>query len=111
MSAFVRSLRLMVMPMLSPTMKDGTIRKLKLKPTQQLNSHDVVFELYTRTLLNTSEESTVMDIEIIEDMYVAKVIAQDGATIKIGQAIALLCDDLNDIAKAQEIHVRIPTIQ
>ena len=46
-----------------------------------------------------------MDIEIIEDMYVAKLFAVEGARLKVGQPIALLCDNESDICAAQETEV------
>lgn len=96
--------------MLSPSMKAGTISKLNLKHMQQLTSHDVVFEVSTSTLLNTTEESVVMDIEVIEDMYVAKVVVEDGSTVKVGQPVALLCDNLADISIAKDIEVKSKVI-
>lgn len=73
-----------------------------------LTSHDIVFEVSTDTLLNTSQEKSVMDIEVIEDMFVAQVLAKSGSLLAVGQPVALLCDSLDDFTEAQNIKVTLP---
>lgn len=100
------------MPKLSPTMTKGKVTSLFLKDLQAVSCHDIVFEVATETLLNTSNEKLIMDIEVIEDMYVAKVFEKAGETLKVGRPIAILCDDLKDVPAAQNVKVQfLQTIQ
>lgn len=105
MNRLSKTMRLLVMPKLSPTMTKGLISNVFLKELQPLISHDVVFEVTTDSLLNTSIERSVMDIEVIEDMYVARVFAKAGETLLVGQPIALLCDSLEDFPAAKNMKV------
>ena len=105
MKSISKTMRLLVMPKLSPTMTKGKLTSLFLKDLQAVSCHDIVFEVATETLLNTSNEKLIMDIEVIEDMYVAKVFEKAGETLKVGRPIAILCDDLKDVAAAQNVKV------
>ncbi len=102
----LRTLRLLVVPKLSPTMTHGRIVKFAITPHQLVSSYDKVMEISTTSLLNTVEEESVMDIEVMEDMYVAKVFAQLGQQLHVGSPVALLCDNEKDIIAAQGIEVR-----
>jgi pyruvate/2-oxoglutarate dehydrogenase complex dihydrolipoamide acyltransferase (E2) component len=87
-------------------MTHGRIVKLAIKPLQVVSSYDKVMEISTTSLLNTVEEEAVMDIEVMEDMYVAKVFAQEGQQLHVGSPVALLCDNEKDIEHVQGIKVR-----
>ena len=106
MNRLSKVLRVLVMPKLSPTMTEGVISKLNIKPGQVVASHDAVMEVSTSSLLNTSDEKSVMDIEIIEDMHVAVVFGKVNDVLKVGSPVALLCDSAYDIAMATNLKVR-----
>lgn len=107
MKSLSKTMRMLVMPKLSPTMTKGKINNLFLKELQAVTSHDVVFEVATDTLLNTSIEQSIMDIEIIEDMIVARVFAQAGSVLPVGRPIALLCDGPEDVEEARNVKVHL----
>lgn len=109
MNKFIKSLRIVVMPKLSPTMSHGTIVNMTLQPKQIVSSYDKIMEVSTHSLLNTSEEQSTMDIEVMEDMFVAKVMVKSGQQMKVGTPIALLCDNEEDIEKAENWEVKLST--
>lgn len=96
------------MPRLSPTMKSGMIRKWFIKPQDEVQSYQLVVEVSVKSLLQVSRNETdyIMEIEILEDMYVANILAKEGEECRVGQAIATLCDEKNDIKHLQEETVR-----
>lgn len=102
---FFRTLRIVVMPKLSPTMNHGKLIKLNLKENQSVSSYEKIMEVSTSSLLNTSVEESVMEIEIMEDMFVASLCAAEGQELAVGCPIAVLCDNAADIAKVQSMQV------
>lgn len=94
---FMKSIRLIVMPKLSPTMEFGKIEKWYRKGKDKINSYDLVLEVSTNTLTPESTETSLMEIEIVEDMYVAKIIRKEGDIVPSGRPIAILCDNEEDI--------------
>lgn len=86
-------------------MTQGKLSNIFLKELQTVSSHDVVFEVATDTLLNTSVQQSVMDIEVIEDMIVARVLQQAGSVLPVGRPIALLCDCPEDVEAARNVQV------
>jgi hypothetical protein len=105
---FLRTLRIVVMPKMSPTMTHGKILKMWLSPQQVVGSYDKIMEVSTATLLDTSSEAAVMEIEVMEDMHVAAVFAKEGQQLEVGRPVALLCDHPADITEAQSIKVNLP---
>jgi len=86
-------------------MTQGKLSNIFLKELQTVSSHDIVFEVATDTLLNTSVQQSVMDIEVIEDMIVARVFQQAGSVLPVGRPIALLCDGPEDVEAARNVQV------
>jgi pyruvate/2-oxoglutarate dehydrogenase complex dihydrolipoamide acyltransferase (E2) component len=98
------NLRLLRMPSLSPTMKSGRINKLYLREGVGVTSYDLGFEITTTglTMTETAEEST-MDIEVIEDMFVAKIFTKEGEVLNVDSPIAVLCDSEEDVAPVAQM--------
>jgi pyruvate/2-oxoglutarate dehydrogenase complex dihydrolipoamide acyltransferase (E2) component len=102
------SFRLLVMPQLSPSMKGGILKKLYIHPGQYVAAYDLVFDITTQTLLNIPSKdggSIEMQIEVMEDMFVAKLFQQEGNVVEVGQPIAILCDNIDELDLAKDYHV------
>lgn len=83
------------MPSLSPTMSEGNVAKWKKKEGDKVSAGDVLCEIET--------DKAVVDMESMEDGYLAKIIHGDGAKeIKIGEVIAIMVEDEDDIAKFKD---------
>lgn len=83
------------MPSLSPTMSEGNVAKWKKKEGDKVSAGDVLCEIET--------DKAIVDMESMEDGYLAKIIHGDGAKeIKIGEVIAIMVEDEDDIAKFKD---------
>ena len=103
--------RLLIMPQLSPSMTTGILKKLYIHPGKQVSSYDLVFDITTKTLLNIpSKDAIEMQIEVLEDMYVAKLFEAEGSMVEIGKPIALLCDSINELDQAKDFQVCVSGI-
>jgi len=78
------------MPALSPTMTSGTLTKWHVKPGQKLSAGDVLCSVQT--------DKAVVDMDTQEDMIFGRVLIQEGTEdVKLGEVIALVCDDEADL--------------
>jgi len=83
------------MPSLSPTMSEGNVAKWKKKEGDKVSAGDVLCEIET--------DKAIVDMESMEDGYLAKIVHGDGAKeIKIGEVIAIMVEDEDDIAKFKD---------
>lgn len=101
---------LLPMPRLSPSMMSGTITKWHVQETDKVNAYDLMLEIETKSLLKiTSNEQLIetLDIEILEEAYVAKLCASTPTTgsINVGDVIAILCEDECDLQIFSSIEV------
>jgi len=103
----LRNFRLLVMPKLSPTMEQGLIRKLLIKPSQYTEPYQHVMDISVHSMLNSSNDVQEMEIELHDESYVVSIFpeAQEGCTLKVGEPIALLCDDKSDLLNADGIEI------
>lgn len=88
------------MPKLSPTMTSGKLTKWHASNRQYMKSYDLITEVSALSLVSlNSFEVTAMEIELIEDMYISKILvpADDDAIIAVGTPIAILCEEESDI--------------
>lgn len=97
----------MPMPKLSPSMKSGKILQWKVKEKELLTEYQNLMILETTTILDeyrsTPSEIHTMEVEVMEEMYVAKLLAEEGQSYKVGTPIAILCEDEDDIEKAGKV--------
>ena len=98
----LNKLRVVRMPSLSPTIKSAKLLKLHITEGQLVSPYDLCFEVLAKGLTSqsTTDESW-MEIEVIEDMYVAKMLCIPGEVLEVDSPIALLCENKEDI---QNIH-------
>ena len=81
------------MPSLSPTMTEGTIVKWAKAEGDEVNAGDVLCEIQT--------DKAVVALEADEDGRLAKIVKdKDAGTLKVGQLIAVMAEDGEDIAEA-----------
>ena len=97
----------MPMPQLSPTMTSGSIRKWLKAPGEQVKIYDILAEIDTESLTEQSgkvgkfEGVTTMLLESQEDVFLQRVLVDEGKDVRIGTPIAVVCEfeeDLKDLA-------------
>src|SRR2546430_1622226 len=70
------------MPRLSDTMQEGTIARWLKKPGDEIKKGDTLAEIET--------DKATMDLEAYEEGTLQKILIQEGETVPIGQAVALI---------------------
>ena len=80
-------------PSLSPTCKGGKIEKLYISIGQQVKPYDLIMKVSTETLLKDENKISYLDIELVEDVFVSKILAEEGVELNIGDPIAILTED------------------
>lgn len=100
-------LKFLPMPQLSPTMHTGTIEQWHMQPGDVAEQYRLCVEVSATTLLKESEstEKIHMEVEIMEDMHLAALLHQPGATVDVGTPVAVFCDDEETAKSLQSIHV------
>lgn len=79
------------MPNLSPTMEKGNIQKWNKKVGDEIVPGDVLAAIET--------DKAVVDFEMQEEGYVAKLLYPEGAKdVPLGKVVAILVEDKADIA-------------
>ena len=77
------------MTQLSPTMTEGKIARWLKKEGDTLESGEVMLEVET--------DKATMEVEVIEEGTLHKIIAQEGALIPVGTAIAVIAEDDEEV--------------
>ncbi|XP_008810367.2 dihydrolipoyllysine-residue acetyltransferase component 2 of pyruvate dehydrogenase complex, mitochondrial-like [Phoenix dactylifera] len=86
------------MPSLSPTMTEGNIARWLKKEGDKVSPGEVLCEVET--------DKATVEMECMEEGYVAKIIRGDGAKdIKVGEVIAITVEEEDDIAKFKDYEV------
>lgn len=89
-------------------MNHATIKKWHISKSQAVRSYQLALEISVNDLTQESMETKsehLMDIEILEDMYVARILGVEGQTYAAGDPIALFCEEKEEITKADDIDV------
>ena len=88
--------RVMVMPKLSPSMTEGLLVSLHKRVGDGCSSYDLFMEVTTKELTSTvssNDPASHLLVEVMEDeLFVAKIVAQVGATLPVGAPIAILTE-------------------
>jgi pyruvate dehydrogenase E2 component (dihydrolipoamide acetyltransferase) len=75
-----------LMPALSPTMKEGNLAKWLKKEGEQVNSGDVIAEIET--------DKATMEVEAVDDGVIGKILTAEGSkNVAVNSVIALLLED------------------
>ncbi|MDQ6957066.1 MAG: dihydrolipoyl dehydrogenase [Mariprofundaceae bacterium] len=78
------------MTQLSPTMTEGKIARWLKKEGDELVSGEVLVEIET--------DKATMEVEVVEEGTLHKIIAAEGALIPVGAAIAVIAEDDEEVA-------------
>ncbi|CAG9331246.1 unnamed protein product [Blepharisma stoltei] len=80
------------MPLLSPTMTQGTIVKWLKKEGEKVKAGEIMFEVET--------DKATLGFEVQDDVYLAKILEAEGsANLALGHPVAILVDNATDIGK------------
>jgi pyruvate/2-oxoglutarate dehydrogenase complex dihydrolipoamide acyltransferase (E2) component len=93
-------------PQLSPTMTSGKIVKWFAKSGQYIKAYELICEISTGSLVKVKISDSiedVLEIELQEDLYVGKILLEEGSNTNVGEPIAILCEDEDDIIKCQNL--------
>jgi len=82
------------MTQLSPTMTEGKIARWLKKEGDELVSGEVLVEIET--------DKATMEVEVIDEGVLHKIIASEGALIPVGAAIAVIAEDDEEVAADYE---------
>lgn len=104
----LNKIKFLPMPKLSPTMGNGRIVHWYIEPQQHVTSYQLALDVAVQDLVRLGEkdQEDVMEIEILEDMYVARLLHHPGETIEPGSPIAILCEDKASAAEVAGMDVR-----
>ncbi|PPR19496.1 MAG: Dihydrolipoyllysine-residue succinyltransferase component of 2-oxoglutarate dehydrogenase complex, partial [Proteobacteria bacterium] len=83
-----------LMPQLSPTMSEGRLAGWKVKEGDVVASGDILAEVET--------DKATMEVEASDDGVIHKIIGQAGKDIQIGEVIAILKEEGEEVAKDYE---------
>ncbi|DBA66087.1 TPA: Pyruvate dehydrogenase complex component E2 1 [Trebouxia sp. C0005] len=97
------------MPMLSPTMTEGSLLSWMKQSGDQVEPYDLLFELETESLTEEAyrvgdfEGNVGMQIECVEDAFLAKqLVPPSSKSLPVGTPIGLLCEDEEDIQEVAQ---------
>jgi len=82
------------MTQLSPTMTEGKIARWLKKEGDELVSGDVLLEVET--------DKATMEVEVIDEGTLHKIIAAEGAVVSVGSAIGVIAEDDEEVADDYE---------
>ncbi|WP_038247754.1 pyruvate dehydrogenase complex dihydrolipoamide acetyltransferase [Ghiorsea bivora] len=77
------------MTQLSPTMTEGKIARWLKKEGDTLESGEVMLEVET--------DKATMEVEVIDEGVLHKIIAPEGALVKVGEAIGVIAEDGEEV--------------
>eukprot|EP00981_Chlorochromonas_danica_P001187 scaffold262_cov164-Ochromonas_danica.AAC.11 len=79
----------------------GRVEKWHCSVGSKINSYTLLLEVSTQSLENIAEsnEPVHLDIEIIEDMILHRIIGEVGKVYSVGEPLAILCEE--DISPEQ----------
>lgn len=100
---------IVAMPQLSPTMTHGIVRMWAKGEGEPLEQYELLFDLDTDSLTEDAykvgdfEGTTTMQIECIEEGFLAKILVPEGSDqVPVGTPIALMCEDEAEIKSVAE---------
>ena len=105
---FEGSVRLLPMPQLSPHMISGKLLKWYAKEGAIIPAYELIADVRPDQLteLRELDERADMELELQEDMFIAKYLCHEGQEVKGGAPLAILCEMEEDIEEAKKLVVR-----
>ena len=105
-SKFEGVVRLLPMPNLSPLMTSGKLLKWHAAEGSMISAYGLIADVQPDQLTAVLDERPIMEIELQEEMYIAKIFCAEGKDIKSGTPIAILCEVEEDIELAKGLMVK-----
>jgi pyruvate/2-oxoglutarate dehydrogenase complex dihydrolipoamide acyltransferase (E2) component len=102
---FEGSVRLLPMPHLSPHMANGKILKWYAKEGGMIPAYELIADIQPDQLTEILDERPEMEVELQEEMYIAKLLCTEGQEVKSGTPLAILCEMQEDIETARKLQV------
>ena len=79
-------------------MEKGKILKWFIKPKEFVQSYQVVMEISTGSLRQLGQaKDFIMEIELLEDMYLADLLVPEGTECTVGTPIASFAENQDEI--------------
>jgi pyruvate/2-oxoglutarate dehydrogenase complex dihydrolipoamide acyltransferase (E2) component len=108
-------IKVLMMPQLSPSMEKGKIAKWHVRPGDDLESYQLICDIDALNMITEAGGGEIgdvkpMEIEIMEDSKLCKILHNDGDVVDVHTPIAILCEspDNKDINYA--INSFVPNI-
>eukprot|EP00879_Flechtneria_rotunda_P017810 GHRR01018669.1.p1 GENE.GHRR01018669.1~~GHRR01018669.1.p1 ORF type:complete len:186 (+),score=37.20 GHRR01018669.1:157-714(+) len=104
--AVVNGIIVLPMPSLSPSMKSGTIGRWLKAEGDECGMYDVVLEVQTESLVEDAYKvdefagKVTLLVEAQEEAHLAKLLAKEGQEVPVGEPIAVLCEDVEQLPAA-----------
>jgi pyruvate/2-oxoglutarate dehydrogenase complex dihydrolipoamide acyltransferase (E2) component len=91
-------------------MTSGIVSKWHARPGNLLKDHDLIVDIRARSIevLPDNDDLVDMEIELIENMFVAKILAEESEELTAGSPIAILCENEEDIGRVESLKVSLP---
>jgi pyruvate/2-oxoglutarate dehydrogenase complex dihydrolipoamide acyltransferase (E2) component len=90
-------------------MLEGTVVKWHTKEGDKIQKYCLIADIRPNELtkVQTSDDGPPeMEIELQDDLFVAKLFAKEGQQVPSGYPVALLCESHEDIAEVRNLKVR-----
>ena len=103
-SADPSSVRRLVMPLLSPTFREGTLVKWHLAPGDEVTMYDACFDVTTASLtedqLSEKKEDNgiTLSVETMDNGFVSNLLVDEGAVCTPGTTLAFIVEEESDIS-------------
>lgn len=98
-------LHILRMPSLSPSMTKGFITKYyKKDPGDLIPCYNLFADIEVQSLLKTDLDRTIqLELELQDDLYLAKIFQEVNCPLSIGAPLALFCDEYQDVEIAKDL--------
>lgn len=115
-SSLIPQIIIVTMPMLSPSMEIGRIKKWLKQAGDEVNCYDPLFEVTTRELLKEESVAGEIDdqemhlqVESQDEAFVAHLLIEDDGVsdVAVGEPIAIFVENESDIEEASRMTNRI----
>lgn len=108
---FEGAVRLLPMPQLSPHMAIGKLLKWHAKEGEMIPAYGLIADIRPDQLTDPLELQDVkqidMELELQEDMFIAKYLCAEGQEIRGGAPLAILCELEEDMNEARSLKVQL----
>lgn len=98
----------LMMPALSPSMARGTVTQLySTAPGSVVSKYSLFADIKCKSLMKAAapEEEVELEIELQDDVVVARVLTAVGEIVNIGAPLAVFCEEEEDVELAAAIDV------